>query len=110
MPLRDVSRCDGGGTSKAAADAERAHAQRGWLLERLPLRRVQGGARFADPPRARGGQAVSTGRSSRSKGIKGERESADIFRRYGFEGVRLQNNVLDAGDFTAPIWHSTAPG
>ena len=44
---------------------------------------------------------MSGGKSSRAKGVNGERESADIFRRYGFEVVRLQNNVLDAGDFTA---------
>jgi len=44
-----------------------------------------------------------TGKSSRAKGVNGERESADTFRRYGFEVVRLQNNVLDAGDFTATI-------
>ena len=44
---------------------------------------------------------MSGGKSSRAKGVNGERESADIFRRYGFEVVRLQNNVLDAGDFEA---------
>ena len=44
---------------------------------------------------------MANGKSSRAKGVNGERESADIFRRYGFEVVRLQNNVLDAGDFTA---------
>jgi Holliday junction resolvase len=48
---------------------------------------------------------VSSGRSSRAKGVNGERESADVFRRYGFEVVRLQNNVLDAGDFLAVLEH-----
>ena len=47
---------------------------------------------------------MSGGKSSRTKGVNGERESADIFRRYGFEVVRLQNNVLDAGDFTAMLY------
>ena len=42
-----------------------------------------------------------TGRASRTKGVRGERESADVFRAHGFEVVRLQNNVLDAGDYTA---------
>ena len=46
---------------------------------------------------------MASGKSSRAKGVNGERESADIFRRYGFEVVRLQNNVLDAGDFTARL-------
>ena len=46
---------------------------------------------------------MANGKSSRAKGVNGERESADIFRRYGFEVVRLQNNVLDAGDFTATV-------
>ena len=46
---------------------------------------------------------MASGKSSRAKGVNGERESADIFRRYGFEVVRLQNNVLDAGDFTATL-------
>jgi Holliday junction resolvase len=45
-----------------------------------------------------------TGKSSRAKGVTGERESADVFRRHGFEVVRLQNNVLDAGDYIATIW------
>jgi Holliday junction resolvase len=45
-----------------------------------------------------------TGKSSRAKGVTGERESADVFRRHGFEVVRLQNNVLDAGDFTATLY------
>jgi Holliday junction resolvase len=44
-----------------------------------------------------------SGKSSRAKGVTGERESADVFRKHGFEVVRLQNNVLDAGDFTATI-------
>lgn len=44
---------------------------------------------------------MGNGRSSRAKGVRGEHESADVFRRYGFEVVRLQNNVLDAGDYTA---------
>ena len=47
---------------------------------------------------------MASGKSSRAKGVNGERESADIFRRYGFEVVRLQNNVLDAGDFTATLY------
>lgn len=55
-----------------------------------------------------------SGKSSRAKGVTGERESADVFRKHGFEVVRLQNNVLDAGDFTAAVsltkWKgSTAP-
>lgn len=44
---------------------------------------------------------MATGRSSRAKGVAGERESADVFRRYGFEVVQLQNNVMDAGDYIA---------
>lgn len=47
---------------------------------------------------------MTSGKSSRSKGVAGEREAANIFRRYGFEVVRLQNNVLDAGDFTATLY------
>jgi Holliday junction resolvase len=46
---------------------------------------------------------MASGKSSRAKGVTGERESADVFRRHGFEVVRLQNNVLDAGDFTATL-------
>ena len=46
---------------------------------------------------------MASGKSSRAKGVRGEHESADIFRRYGFEVVRLQNNVLDAGDYTASM-------
>lgn len=45
-----------------------------------------------------------SGKSSRAKGVTGERESADVFRRHGFEVVRLQNNVVDAGDFTATLY------
>ena len=53
---------------------------------------------------------MASGKSSRAKGVAGERESADVFRRYGFEVVRLQNNVLDAGDYTAaPFWWSDEP-
>lgn len=47
---------------------------------------------------------MASGKSSRAKGVSGERESADVFRRYGFEIVRLQNNVLDAGDFVATLY------
>jgi len=43
-------------------------------------------------------------KASRTKGVTGERESADIFRAHGFEVVRLQNNVEDAGDFTATLY------
>lgn len=46
---------------------------------------------------------MANGRSSRAKGVRGEHESADVFRKYGFEVVRLQNNVLDAGDYTATV-------
>ena len=46
---------------------------------------------------------MASGRSSRAKGVRGEHESADVFRRYGFEVVRLQNNVLDAGDYIATL-------
>lgn len=52
---------------------------------------------------------MPSGKSSRSKGVQGERESADVFRKYGFEVVRLQNNVLDAGDFTARIAPNVYP-
>ena len=40
-------------------------------------------------------------RASRAKGVAGEREARELLERYGFETVRLQNNVLDAGDFLA---------
>lgn len=46
---------------------------------------------------------VASGRTSRAKGVTGERESADLFRAAGFEVVRLQNNVLDAGDYEAAL-------
>ena len=39
-------------------------------------------------------------RASRRKGVDGERESADVFRAHGGLVTRLQNNVLDAGDYT----------
>ena len=48
---------------------------------------------------------MASGKSSRAKGVRGEHESADVFRRHGFEVVRLQNNVLDAGDYTATMPH-----
>ncbi len=46
---------------------------------------------------------MTGGRSSRAKGVKGERESADVFRAHGFQVVQLQNNVLDAGDYLAVL-------
>ena len=53
---------------------------------------------------------MASGRSSRAKGVRGEHESADIFRRYGFEVVRLQNNVLDAGDYIAKLYATSPNG
>ncbi len=52
---------------------------------------------------------MTSGKASRAKGVSGERESADIFRAHGFEVVRLQNNVTDAGDYWATLDRSYGP-